>query len=89
MSWKVHTQPNGNDKSVAGNHIHSEPPKVHESRNFNDSGCDTEYHNTGSPKTAKKDENREEDSEERGHHVLVQLTAYHLVSLPVRISDII
>ena len=62
---------------------------MHEACNFNDGGGNTKDDNTGSPETAKKYENSEEDSEEGGDHVLVELTTYHLVSLPVRISDII
>ena len=86
MSWEIHTQTYRDDKSVAGYHIHRETPKMHEPGNLNDGGGNTEDDDTGTPETPEKDENCEENGKKGGDHVLVQLTTYHLVCLPVRIS---
>lgn len=59
---------------------------MHEPGNLDDGRSNTEDDNAGATETPQKDKDGQEYSEKRGDHVLVQLTTYHLVCLPVRIS---
>ena len=62
VSREVNTEANGDNQTVAGNHIYGESPEEHEPSNFNNGGKDTKEHKTCTPKTSKEQENCDENS---------------------------
>ena len=82
---KIDTKTNGNHQRVTGYDINCQTPEMHEAGNFNDGSSNTKYDDACAPQTAKKYEDGEENSNQGGNHVLIELTANHLICFPVRI----
>ena len=61
MSREIHTQANGNDQSVTGDHIYSQAPEVHEPGYLNNGSKDAEDDKTGSPEASKENYNCDEN----------------------------
>ena len=83
VSREIDTQPNRNDKSVAGNHVYSQAPEVHEPGHFHDGGKHAEDDKASTPETAEENDDGDENGNHGGTNILVELPLYHLVSHPV------